>query len=379
MRVGMIVYGLDRPLTGIGRYTVELVRAMAALADAPEIILLSAGSTQRLAAEHLPQVPLAGCRLLPGLLTLGNIEIAALARRLHLDIVHDSSGIAPFALGGGGAKVVVTVHDVIPLSFPGVSSRLDTLIHRYWLPRALSRVDAVSTISDCSARDITRYLRVPPTRLHVIRAGVGNRFHPVPLEQAQGIVAERFGVRSRYALFVGALTERKNIRRAVEAFALVSRDMPDLQLVVAGPRAAWMQTPVAALAQSLEIDDLVVITGPVIEKDLPALYSAAAVFLFPSLYEGFGLPPLEALACGAPVVCSDRGALPESVGDAALTVDPYDVAGIAAAMRRLLTDDRLRAELRERGLRRAQELTYTRAASETVALYRRLLHDRTGG
>ncbi|MBN1886773.1 MAG: glycosyltransferase family 4 protein [Thermoflexales bacterium] len=379
MRVGLIAYGLDTPAragSGIGRYTLELARALAALQDRPEIVLLAAGGVAPLAAEiesrRVQQVSLPGCRLLPGLATLGNGFIPLLARRWNLDVIHDPTGVTPFLFGAGRAQTVVTVHDVFAWSCPGYSSLLDTMIYRYWLPYVLPRRgDGVITISDQSRGDIQRYLHVALDRLRVIPYGVSPHFRPLPHETVHQWLRRRWGL-GRYVLFVGTLTLRKNIERALRAFARLNTQFPQLCFVLAGPRS-WKQTPIEPVAQELGIADRLVLTGPLTDADLPTLYNGAELLIFPSLYEGFGLPPLEAMACGTPVVCSNAASLPEVVGDAAVTVDPYDVEGLAEAMRRVLNDVSLREDLRARGLERARQFTWEKAARETVEVYRKVL------
>ncbi len=370
MKIGLLTYGLDRPLTGIGRYTLELARALAVLRDGPEVTLLAAGGAGPLASKKgLRYASLPGCRLLPGLLTFGALLIPWVARRLGLDVIHDPTGITPFLFGTDGARAVVTVHDVFAWSFPGTSSLLDTLIYRYWLPHHLPRTDAVITVSHRSALDIQQYLGLSARSLRIVPYGVDGRFHPLPDGQVRPYLRERFGLSDPYVLYVGALTIRKNVERALEAFAAIVRHLPSLRFVLVGPRA-WKQTPVEAIVRRLEIADKVIATGPLGDADLPAIYSGAALFLFPSLYEGFGLPPLEAMACGTPVVCSNTSSLPEVVGDAAIMVDPYDVEGLAEAMALVLADTDLQAELRTKGLERAGQFTWERTARETVAVYR---------
>ena len=373
MRLGFVVYGLDRPLTGIGRYTFELARTLVGIDGALDLTLLTAGGPGPLATvPGMEQVPLPGCRLLPGLVTLGNAEIPVLARRRNLDIVHDPTGVTPLLLGGGGARTVVTIHDVFAWSCPGVSSLLDTLIYRLWLPRLLPRADAVITVSEHSKRDIERYLGIAPDQIRVIPYGISHRFQPLPRKQIRAQLKTRFDLENPYILFVGNLTLRKNIERALRAFALLVSSYPKLQFVLAGP-STLKKTPVSVLASELGITDRIFLTGPLTDADLPALYSGADLFVFPSLCEGFGLPPLEAMACGTPVVCSNATSLPEVVGDAAITVDPTAEEALARAMHRVLSDRDLQQDLHRRGLKRAAGFTWERAARQTVAVYREVL------
>jgi glycosyltransferase involved in cell wall biosynthesis len=379
LRAGLIAYGLDRPITGIGRYTVELARALAALEGGPELTLLAAAGAGPLDGAPGPaRAGLPGCRLLPGLLTLGNAFIPAQARRLGLDVVHDPTGVTPFLFGAGGAAMVVTVHDVFPWSAPGFSSRLDTLIYRRWLPSVLTGGDQiVITVSRQSRQDIERYLHIPSRRISVIPYGVAPTFGPLPADAVRSHLEQRFSLRNPYVLYVGALTQRKNVERALQAFGQTAADLPELSFVLAGPRS-WKGSAIEATVQSCGIAERVTLTGPLTDADLPALYNGARAFVFPSLYEGFGLPVLEAMACGTPVVTSNTSSLPEVAGDAALLVDPCDVDAIAAALRRVLTDPGLAEELRARGPARAAEFTWERTARETLAVYERAAASRAG-
>jgi glycosyltransferase involved in cell wall biosynthesis len=374
MRVGLVIYGLDRPLTGIGRYTLELARALSGLTPRPEVVLLCAGGIGPLAEDNEFQcVELPGCRLLPGLMTVGNVAILHAARRLGLNVVHDPTGVTPFGLGSGNARMVVTVHDVFAWSCPGTSSLLDTIIYRQWLPHFLPKVDAVITVSEQSRQDIRRYLAPPAEYMSIIPYGVTARFRPQSREQARQHIQQRFGLDGPYVLFVGALTIRKNVERALEAFAIVRKSFTDLRFVLAGPRT-WKQTPIEAIVDRLSIGDSVHMTGSLTDADLPALYNEAELFVFPSLYEGFGLPVLEAMACGTPVLTSNVSSLPEVAGDAAILIDPHDVHAIASGMRRALEDSALRADLRAKGLARASQFTWDRAARETIAVYEHVLY-----
>jgi glycosyltransferase involved in cell wall biosynthesis len=376
MRIGIIIYGLDRPTTGITRYMLEFVRALAALSPQPDVTLLAAGDPGPLAQCGFPIARLPGCRLLPALATVGQAWIGAHARRLQLDLIHDLTGIGLFQWTGGAVATVTTIHDVFPLSYPGYSSQLDTLIYRHWLPRVAPSLSAVITCSEQSRRDIERHLYVSPDRLGVIPHGVRSTFGIRPAPVVRAHLRQRFGIEQPYVLYVGALTQRKNIVRALEAFARLREDLPPLHFVLAGPRT-WRETPVEFTIQQLGLVDCVRLTGPVSDADLAILYNGARLFVFPSLYEGFGLPVLEAMACGAPVVTANVSSLPEVAGDAAELVDPHDVEQIAAAMRRVLMDATHAARLRNAGLRWARQFNWARTARETLSVYRLALGRRT--
>lgn len=374
MRIGLLVYGLDRPITGVSRYILELARALIALRDGPEVVLLTAGKNGDgpLTEENsLRRMVLPGCYLLPGLVTVGNAVIPLLVRRLGLDVVHDPTNTTPFLFGADGSRTVVTVHDVFPWSCPGKSTLLDTLIHRHWLPRVLPSVDAVITDSQTSKADIVRYLKVPASKVQVIYPGVSAVYFPSPVDTVTKVRAQ-YSLPDGYILFVGSVEERKNLHRLLHACAQLWQAGERRSLVVVGPHK-WKYAKIIETLRELNLEQHVIFTGYVSDSDLPALYTGADLFVFPSLYEGFGLPPLEAMACGTPVVCSNAASLPEVVGDAAITVDPYDVEGLAEAMHCVLTDADLQEKLRKRGLKQARQFTWERTARETLAVYQEIL------
>lgn len=376
MKLGILAYALDRPLTGIGRYSIEIARALARTESKPDLTLLTAGTSKAsIGTNGCNKVPLRGCRLLPALITLGNLLIPRTSNRLKLDVVHDPTGVSPFLFGAGGAKIVVTVHDVFAWSCPGNSTVLDVLIYHYWLPYLLTKVDAVITVSEQSRKDIQRYLSVPSDRIYLIPYGVARRFHMLPPGQVEEHLIKRFGLSNPYVLFVGTLTVRKNLERALKAFVVLRERFPDLLFVLAGPRT-WKQTPVERILKRHNLHDRVRLTGPLTDIDLSALYNGAELFVFPSLYEGFGLPPLEAMACGTPVVASNVSAIPEVTGEAALLVDPLNVEEIAGAMQLVLDNPGLAQDLRERGLARAAEFTWEKTARQTIAVYDRVLGEK---
>lgn len=365
MRIGILIYGLDRPLSGISRYTTELVQALIDLPNAPEIVLLCAGGAGPLEKLDVPQVHIPGCKRLPGLITLGNALLPLLARRYKLDVVHDPTGVTPFALGGGGAKTVVTVHDVIPYSYPNVSTRLDTLIYHRWLPRILPRVDGVITVSESSRQDIMRYLNISPDNIYTTVEGVNSAFKPASSDEIARI-RNKYHISEPYILYIGSVEERKNLSRVLEAYARLGETTH--KLVVVGAKK-WKYQQINETLATLDLGDRVVFTGYVAEADLPILCSGADVFVFPSLYEGFGLPVLEAMASGTPVVTSNVSSLPEVAGDAAITVDPYDVDMITDAMHGLLTTPERQHEFAEKGLLRAAAFTWERAAQQILEIY----------
>ena len=231
------------------------------------------------------------------------------------------------------------------------------------------------TVSRSAGEDAVRYLKMRPQQIHVVHHGV------LPIYQQQSpskleAVRAKYGLPPEYILFVGAVVERKNLRRVLEACTTLWTRGIGLPLVVVGPTSARSSGILAAVAAS-GLADRVLFTDYVPESDLPALYAAASVFVYPSLYEGFGIPVIEAMACGTPVITSNVSSLPEVAGEADLTVDPTSSDAIRAALERLLSSPTLREDLRTRGLAQAAQFTWERAARETLAIYQQTVYQQT--
>ncbi|MHB1417624.1 MAG: glycosyltransferase family 4 protein [Chloroflexota bacterium] len=370
--MGFLTYGLDRPLSGVTRVAWELGRRLNEREDCEVVYLapyrrgpFADGNGYR--AWYLP-----GCSRLPGLMALGGPLIALAARRLGLDVVHDPIGTNPFTVGRGLGpfKRVVTIHDAIAFRYPQGYPWLNNFLHRRYIPALLGQVDAVITVSRYSKRELTRFLRLPAAAVAVVPNGVDGRFRPLSAGSARAVAA-RYGLSGRYILSVGAVQARKNLGQLLEAFARLHALFPQHKLAIAGP-SLWKHEGLQSQVSRLGLVDKVALLGYVADEDLPALYGAAEAFVFPSLYEGFGLPPLEAMACGCPVVCSDATSLPEVAGDAALLVNAGDPADLAEGMRRVLEDGDLRMQLRERGLLRAGAFSWEETARLTLDTYRRV-------
>lgn len=362
-RLGLIAYALDRAPGGIGRYTRELRVGLHGLGVDP--VMLHAGR----AAGGEGGVVLPGAALAPGLLSFGQVEIGWVAWRHKLALVHDPTGTMP--LLAARVRRVVTIHDVIPYVCPETSTTLDWLIYRFWLPLAIRQVQAIVTVSEQSKADIARYLPVKTEDVTVIPEAASARYRPMDPEEIRPALA-RHDIDFPYILYVGSMEARKNLPRLLEAYARLREWSGKWKLVVVGARK-WKYGPIFDTVQRLGLETDVHFTGFVAEEDLPALYNGADLFVFPSLYEGFGLPVLEAMACGKPVVTSNSSSLPEVADDAAILVDPYNVEAIAAAMEQVLGDSALSLELQARALAQSKKFTWEQTARETIAVYERVL------
>lgn len=359
----------DRPAAGgIHRYTGEVLRELLRLDPramgvvASERMLEGGESDSRLRLVH-------PARMAHGSFT-GNLSrllwhqtsLPRLLRRVGAGAFYSP---VPDGMLAPTCPQVVTIHDVIPLRFPSSSPRL----HHYFrmvVPRIARASAGVIAMSAATRADVVELLGVDPERVHVAHQGYRTDvFRPAEAEETAPI-RTRYGLQ-RYLLAVGEGRPYKNIPRLLRAFALL-RDR-EIQLVVVG-RVARQEVDLPALARSLGIAERVRFSGFIPDEELRLLYAGAEAFVFPSLYEGFGIPPLEAMACAAPVVCSDRSSLPEVCGDAAVYVDPDREEAIAHGIERVIGDEALRAALRQRGLERAKTFSYRRTAEKILEVIR---------
>ncbi|HEX9028931.1 MAG TPA: glycosyltransferase family 1 protein, partial [Anaerolineales bacterium] len=286
--------------------------------------------------------------------------------QLRASLYHSPYYLMPYR---PGVPTVLTVYDLIPVLFPGMVSPRAARLFRLTTALALRAADRVIAISESARQDYIRAFHLPPEKILAIPLATGSSFYP-RAEEEIAVMRQRYDLLNPYALYVGINKPHKNLERLVEAWAQLPKDFPTL--VISG---VWdPKYPEAkAAVERLGLEKQVRLMGPVEEASLPALYSGADLFVFPSLYEGFGLPVLEALACGAPVACARTSSLPEVAGEAALYFDPLDVGEIARAVLRIYEDAELRRQLRQRGLDQAKKFSWPRTAHETCQVYRSLL------
>ena len=269
-------------------------------------------------------------------------------------------------------RTVFTLHDVIPFLFPEHHLWQNRIFFEALLPRFLQHADAIIAVSTNTKRDALRVLNLPPEKIHVITEGLDAQFMPVTDPQQRAAVRQRYNLPERFVLTVGTLEPRKNHTMLLHAFGALLATEPDLVLAIAGKRGWLYQDFLAALEHS-GLEPHVRLLNHVPDADLPALISAASVFAFPSIYEGFGLPPLEAMACGTPVLCSTAASLPEVVGDGGWLLNPLAPAEWTRAMLRLLHEPEAASALVARALKQASTFTWRKTAIATRAVYQQLL------
>lgn len=357
MRIGIDVTPLHIPYSGVGTYTSNLFQALQRL-NGNEIVPLAP-----------PEWLRRGSALRRTVLNKTMWMQAALPRdirQLRLDVCHFTNFVAPLR---SPCPTVLTIHDMTLWLFRQHHTLRRVAAMRPIIPLAARRADAIITVSESARADIISILDLDPAKVHVVYEAASTEFHPLPAEEARAFVRASYGVQEPYVLYVGTLEPRKNLVRLLEAYASLrhSKRSPH-SLVLVGSRG-WKEQPIFAAVERLQIRDAVHFIGHVPLDHLVALYNAATVLAFPSLYEGFGLPIVEAMACGTPVVTSPCGSLREIAGDAAELIDPLDVGSIADGLYHVACNPDHAAMLRSRGLDRASQFTWTEAARQTRQLY----------
>ena len=365
------------PTNGSAQYLSHLVAALGEVDRRNEYILLgahpfpqSSNSSIRFPYQRKPVAGLLASNDNVEKLVWEQYTGPAAARKAGVDVFHVPYFAPPYF---PRTPTVVTIHDVIPLRLPLYRAGAGVNAYMKLVARAAHKATLVITVSQHAKQDMIDVLHLPADRIRVIYEAAGDEYHPITDEAKLAEARRCYGVGSRYIFYLGGLDARKNVPQLVRAFAQVYRRLgdPNLQLLIAG-NPDKQSGPLFPDPRPVAAD--LGMTGQIVyrfieEEDKSAIYSGATVFVFPSLYEGFGLDPLEAMSCGAPVICSNRTSLPEVVGDAAISLNPDDTHAMVEAMCDVLTKSDLRADLQQRSLQRATRFNWRKTAAETVAAY----------
>lgn len=360
---------------GIGRYVRELTAALAELDPANDYRLFVSGA----AAGALPPAP-AGFQWRPTAISPRWLTRIWQRARLPLpvelftgkiDLFHATDFVLPYTLGS--TRTLLTVHDLsfvrVPeAASPPLKAYLDAVV-----PRSVERADHLLADSAATKEDLIDLYKTPADKITVLYSGVDRRFRRVSDRGALESTRAKYGLADRrYVLSVGTVQPRKNYSRVIRALAEARASGLDLRYAIAGGKG-WLEAEMQHTIASTGMGDYVHLLGFVDDEDLPALYSGSRMLLMPSLYEGFGLPILEAMACGVPVIASNISSLPEVAGDAAILVDPNDTAALGDAMLAVETESTLREQLIQKGYRQAEKFSWRRSAAQLLSVYRSLL------
>jgi glycosyltransferase involved in cell wall biosynthesis len=361
---------------GIGRYVRDLTAALSRLDTQQPYRLFVSGASK----NKLPSPPAQNFTWRPTPLT--PTWLARIWHRAHvplpietfigkIDLYHATDFVLPPA--NRKTRTLLTVHDLsfvrVPeTASPSLKAYLDVVV-----PASVKRANHVLADSQATKDDLISLYQTSPEKITVLLSGVDNRYKRVDDQQVQNVVREKYKIGAQpYIFTIGTVQPRKNYSRLIRALAQLRAEGNDIALVIAGGRG-WLEDEMYQTLRDTKMQDHVRLIGFADENDIPALYSSAICTAFPSLYEGFGLPVLESMACGTPVVTSNVSSLPEVAGDAALQVNPYDIEAITDAIRQLINDSTLRATLTERGYEQIKRFTWESSARQLQAVYRDLL------
>lgn len=373
MHIGIDAHAIGARQGGNETYISNLVIALAAIDSSNRYTLYFSNSSA--AREWTGRFRNFGVRLLPPHSPIVRVPVALSFELLRrpVDVLHVQYTAPPFCR----APLVTTIHDLAFEHFPETFTRRGRAQLKLTVRHTARRSSRIATVSEFSKQDIVTTYRIPAERIVVTYNGVEACYSPRPAGPRESDeVRERFGITREFILAVGSLQPRKNLVRLLRAYTMLSGELGAKapQLVLVG-RRLWLYDDILDEVARQHLQDDVILTDYVAAEVLPALYRAARVFAYPSLFEGFGLPPLEAMACGTPVVASSTSSLPEVVGDAGLLVDPLNERGIADAILRLLRDQSLRTRLISSGIARAGLFTWRAAAERTLELYQQSFDD----
>jgi glycosyltransferase involved in cell wall biosynthesis len=370
IRTGIYTPVAPSPHTGVGRQLYGLIAGLADIDSHNEYVLYTALdapiSMQAANFQNRPVPVRVSGRAKNHLFQL--LQLPRLAADHNLDVLHIPNSMPllfPYR------PTIVTIYDLTEFALPQRVYEKGRHSYRRLANRlAARRADLIITTSANTRQDIVRYLGVDEAKVRVIYPGIDHeQFRPQPISPPQRAhLAQKYQLPERFLLYVGKIQPRKNLPRLLRAFHQVRKTLPDLHLVLAGT-GGWMSETLKTTILELELDPFVHFTGFVADEDLPALYNLAEIMVFPSLYEGFGFPVVEAMACGTPVITSTTSSLGEIADTAALCVDPTSIEELTAALQTLLNDRQSHNAFRQKGLIRAQAFTWIQCAEKTLACY----------
>ena len=377
MHIAIDAHSVGSQLAGNETYALNLIEALAAIdqQNTYTIYVTRKAAVDRfkdrwpnfLVRRILPHTPLVRIPL-----TL-SVEL----RRRPVDVLHVQYTAPPAA----PCPVVATIHDLSFEHLPDTFNRRSRTQLRFTVRRTAQQAAKIVTLSNYSRRDICETYRISTEKVTVTPAAAPMHFGPVGRETELKRIRQRYGIDSDYILSLSSIQPRKNLVRLIEAYSSLrnARAQSKLPTLVIAGKRGWLDADVFRAAEQSGLGTDVLFIGYVAEPDLPALFSAAASFVYPSYFEGFGLPVLEAMQCGTPVIAGNRTSIPEIAGDAALLFDPFDSQALAAALAQVMDDGELRASLRKRGLARAAQFSWQDTARRTLKVYESLAEERVAG
>lgn len=296
-------------------------------------------------------------------------KVPKLARKYHADILHQPCFSAP--VFHSGMKVVVTIHDLIAILFGQDIPFFSRQFFSKWMPFSYKFADSIIAISEHTKKDIIKFLGFPEDRIKVIYSAAAEEFYKKISRDKIKSIKAKYQTSENYLLHTGTLNPRKNLEFLIRVFSKVIKDFPSYNLVIAGKKG-WYYDGLFKLVDQLDLKRKVIFTGYIPDEDAPALYQGSSLFVFPSLYEGFGLPPLEAMSSGVPVVASNTSSLPEVVGNGGILLSPHDTSAWIKAIKKMLKDESFRKKMNKLAIDQSRKFSWEKCARETLNVYKEL-------
>ena len=371
MKIAINTLSLNRTKAGMGNYIKNLVDGLSKIDKDNEYFVIVSENNKdffRINKKNFKIINL-GKKVTMDLPRLfwEQISLPRFLKKNKIDVLHSPSFVMPII---SKAKNVLTVADMTFITHPQVHTLIKRVYFSLFMPYSIKKADRVISISESTKKDILHYVKVDEKKIKTIYLAADSSFIVQNKEKCRKKIKENYDVSSPFILFIGMIEPRKNLERLIIAFSeLRKKGNIPYRLVIVG-RKGWKVRGMLSMIKSLEIEKEIIFTGYVPDEDLARFYNAAEFFVYPSLYEGFGIPIIEAMACGCPVITSNISSMPEVAGDAALLVDPGDVSQISSAMRRLIKDKKLREDMIKRGIKRSSEFSWKKCAKETLKIYR---------
>lgn len=370
MRIGLITNMMDEQNAGIGRYTENLVKNLLLIDKKNKYYLIHTHKRKYYFKGNYCEIRLPFFDSIPKKLITGTFLFEKICRDYKLDVLHDLGQISPFFFKSK-TKKVLTVFDLSSVLFPQYFTKL-TNIYTKLFPIILKNTDYIVTISENSKKDIMKIFKILKEKITVTYLGIENKFKPIKNNIDLVTIRKKYNLTKEFILFVGTIEPRKNLIFLIKAFAkIVPIHGENIQLVIVG-KTGWEKHMIYSLPDRLGVKDRVRFLNNVSEDDLVLFYNSALTFIYPSLYEGFGLPVLEAMACGCPVITSKVSSLPEVVGDAAFLINPKKEGEIVNAIMNVITKKNLRSKLSNGGIKRVRKFNWEDCARETLGVYENL-------
>ena len=369
--IAMDISSIFRSRAGVGHYTKNLTRELLSYNTNSRELIFIIKERIKINLKRKRNNIIRFCNAIMHLFW-EQLAIPVFLRKNGINLFHSPAFVCPLIKI---CPTIITIHDMAYLLYPGKFVNAYRRYLKFWVPLCVKVADKVITDSFCSKRDIIRLLKIPEEKIEVVYLGKDSSFKQITDKALIDEFCIKHGIKKKFILHVGTLEPRKNITGLIKAYSIFKKENNecDFNLVIAGEKG-WMYSSIFALVEKLKLENSVTFIGYIEDGELPILYNAAKVFVYPSLYEGFGLPVLEAMACGIPVITSNTSSLPEIVGDAGIMVDPRDSAALAAAIQKVILDNDLREEMIRKGLKKAENFSWEKTAKETTQIYNKVLN-----